>query len=77
MVHTRGGICEKTLVQTLDYLVIGSYAEPRWAYEKYGRKIEKALDNKSMGKGPSIISEAHWIRAIQSTPELPADADGC
>jgi NAD-dependent DNA ligase len=73
MVHARGGICEKTLVQTLDYLVIGSYAEPRWAYEKYGRKIEKALDNKIIGKGPAIISEAHWMRAIQSTPELPPE----
>ena len=73
LVHTRGGICEKTVVQSLDYLVIGSYAEPRWANEKYGRKIEKALDNREFGKGPAIISEAHWMRCIQKTPELPVD----
>jgi len=73
LVHTRGGICEKTVVQSLDYLVIGSYAEPRWANDKYGRKIEKALDNQELGHGPAIISEEHWMRCVQSATELPVD----
>ena len=54
----------------LSYLVVGSFAEPAWAFQSYGRKIETALELKSHGSNCKIISEEHWTKYLQSTPEL-------
>jgi hypothetical protein len=50
--------------------VVGSFAEPAWAHQSYGRKIETALELKSHGSTCKIISEEHWAKYLQSSPEL-------
>jgi BRCT domain type II-containing protein len=72
-VRTRGGMCYKHPTRDLNYLVVGSFAEPAWAHERYGRKIETALELKSHDANCKIISEEHWTKHLQSTPELPPE----
>lgn len=69
-VRARGGICHSHPTRDLSYLVVGSFAEPAWAFQSYGRKIETALELKSHGSNCKIISEEHWTKYLQSTPEL-------
>jgi hypothetical protein len=57
----------------LSYLVVGSFAEPAWAFQSYGRKIETTLELKSHGSNCKIISEEHWTKHLQRTPELPPE----
>jgi hypothetical protein len=72
-VRARGGICYKHPARDLNYLVVGSFAEPAWAHQSYGRKIEAALELRSHGSNCKIISEKHWTKYLQSTPELPPE----
>ena len=72
-VQARGGMCYKHATRDLSYLVVGSFAEPAWAFQSYGRKIETAIELKSHGSNCKIISEEHWTKFLQSTPELPPE----
>ncbi|MFZ1073300.1 MAG: BRCT domain-containing protein [Verrucomicrobiia bacterium] len=72
-VRARGGMCHSHPARDLSYLVVGSFTEPAWAFQSYGRKIETALELKSHGSNCKIISEEHWTKFLQSTPELPPE----
>jgi hypothetical protein len=72
-VRARGGMCCQHPTRDLNYLVVGSFVEPTWAHQNYGRKIETALELKSHGSNCKIISEKHWTKYLQSTPELPPE----
>ncbi len=52
------------LSKTTDFLVIGEYATRAWKQEAFGRKIEKAVALREEGHPISIISEAHWRKAL-------------
>ena len=69
-IRARGGICWQHPNHDLDYLVIGTFVTDSWAHEGYGRKIEKTLESKQTGANCKIVSEAHWVDALQKTPEL-------
>jgi hypothetical protein len=72
-VRARGGMCYKHPTRDVSFLVVGSFAEPAWVHQSYGRKIETALELKSHGSNCKIISEKHWTKYLQSTPELPPE----
>jgi NAD-dependent DNA ligase len=72
-VRARGGYCYERPNRDLNYLVVGSFAEPAWAHQTYGRKIENALELKLAGASCKIISEEHWTKFLQNIPELPPD----
>lgn len=72
-VRARGGMCYKHPTRDMSYLVVGSFAEPAWAHQSYGRKIETALELKSQGSNCKIISEERWATSLQNTPELPPE----
>jgi len=72
-VRARGGCCYERPNRDLNYLVIGTFAEPAWAHETYGRKIETALDLRAAGAHCKIISEEHWAASLKETPELPKE----
>ena len=72
-IRARGGVCWQHPNHDLDYLVIGTFVEGSWAHEGYGRKIEKTLECKRTGTICKIVSEAHWLDALQKTPELPEE----
>lgn len=59
-----GGIVEKTVSRSLDYLVIGATVTANWAFESYGRKIEKAVAYRESGGSPLIITERQWELAM-------------
>jgi hypothetical protein len=71
--RARGGYCYERPNRDLNYLVVGSFAEPAWAHKTYGRKIESALEFKVTGANCEIISEEHWTRFLKNIPELPLD----
>jgi NAD-dependent DNA ligase len=72
-VRARGGYCYERPNRDLNYLVVGSFAEPAWAHKIYGRKIESALELKLAGANCKIISEEYWTRFLKKVPELPPD----
>lgn len=53
------------LVKATDYLVIGSYVTASWKQEKFGRKIEKAIEQREKFGNTAIISEHHWEQAMR------------
>ena len=72
-VRARGGYCHEHPNQDLNYLVVGTFAEPAWAHKTFGRKIEHALELKQVGACCKIISEEHWTTFLQKVSELPPD----
>jgi NAD-dependent DNA ligase len=72
-VRARGGYCYERPNRDLNYLVIGTLAEPAWAHKTYGRKIETALELKNAGANCKIISEKRWTLAVKEIPELPKE----
>ena len=58
----KGAIIKNNVTKNLDYLVIGTLASRDWRYSTHGRKIEKALSLKSLGKPIIIINERTWLK---------------
>ena len=56
-IRARGGYCYQRPNRDLNYLVIGTFVEPSWAHQNYGRKIETTLELKRVGSRCKIISE--------------------
>lgn len=44
LVEKAGGIAKNSVIDNLDYLVIGAQSSPCWVYHTYGRKIEKVKE---------------------------------
>lgn len=61
----HGAIVKKDVVQTLDYLVIGSMASRDWKFTSHGRKIEAAIANQRLGFPSQIIKEEAWVCFIE------------
>jgi NAD-dependent DNA ligase len=72
-VRARGGVCCSHPNHELDYLIVGTFVESSWAHEGFGRKIENALEQKRSGFKCQIVSESHWAKAVQKTPEIPEE----
>ena len=64
----RGANISDSVTVDLDFLVIGSLRSEDWVHTTYGRKIEKAVDYRVKHGLPSIVSEAHWERALRIAP---------
>ena len=73
VVRARGGYCYERPNRDLNYLVIGTFAEPAWAHKTYGRKIETALELKNAGADCKIISEERWTLSVKEIPDLPKE----
>ena len=58
------------MTSSTDYLVVGIYATESWAHSSYGRKIETAVDYRSRGGKVKIISEKHWVDAMEEARAL-------
>lgn len=64
-VEQRKGIVEKNVVNDLDYLVIGAEGNECWAYSAYGRKVEKAIEQRKAGAKLLIVHEFDFWDAVQ------------
>ncbi|MEZ8193997.1 BRCT domain-containing protein [Vibrio cortegadensis] len=62
---SHGAIVKKDVVQTLDYLVIGSMASRDWKFTSHGRKIEATIANQRLGFPSQIIKEEAWSSFIE------------
>lgn len=60
----RGGLISKSIVQTLDYLVIGEIGSRDWVHSTHGRKIEKAIKYRDADEDISIVGEQHWVEFL-------------
>jgi len=67
----RGATCQGRPTSATGFFVIGTIANPRWAHETYGRKIEAAVSLKNSGCGIRIVAEEHWIRFLDLAPVRP------
>ena len=65
-VEALGGEAASSVVQKLDYLVIGTFSSADWIHTNYGRKIEKAVAYRDeKGLPLAIISEQHWLEHVE------------
>lgn len=71
-VRSRNGLSQKVINTNLDYLVVGSVPSPAWKFGKYGNKINKARTLIKEGAKTEIISEASFMKALESI--APTDA---
>ena len=61
-----GGRVTSGVTKSIDYLVIGHYVTSSWKHEKFGTKIEQAMEYRDRFGRPKIISEAHWRQSLES-----------
>ncbi|MGX5856499.1 BRCT domain-containing protein [Dyadobacter jiangsuensis] len=64
IVEMYGGIAADSVTAKLHYLVICDVRNPAWAFEMYGRKVEKAMNMKKKGAGPKVIFEEDLFAAL-------------
>jgi hypothetical protein len=63
-VNQAGGICESSVTQRTNYLIIGTFGSRDWVQSSHGRKIEKAMEYKNKGFSISIVGEDHWASSL-------------
>ena len=63
-IEQAGGIIDRGVKKTTDYLVVGSLGSDKWKTGNYGSKIEKALQWISKGVNITIIEEEDFIKQI-------------
>lgn len=60
----RGALAHPSVINGLDYLVIGTLASRDWINTSHGRKIESAVANKGKGKPVVILAEEVWVKHL-------------
>lgn len=63
-----GGKPVRSVIKTLDYLVVGTLASSDWIGNNHGRKIEKALHYKEKGSPIKILTEETLVQFISIDP---------
>ena len=64
-VASRGGRALKGVSGQVEYLVVGSLGSPAWSRGSYGSKIEEAVLLRREHGRPAIVSEEHWVAALE------------
>lgn len=65
----RGGNCVLKPTTVTHFVVIGTIANPRWAHQLYGRKIESAVSLQGSGHKIKILAEEHWVTFLEKFPQ--------
>ena len=65
IVEMYGGIAADSVTAKLQYLIICDVRNPAWAFEMYGRKVEKAMNMKKKGAGPEVVFEEDLFEVLQ------------
>ncbi len=66
LIESAGGIIDKGVKKTTNYVVVGAKGSDNWKTGKYGGKIQKALELKDKGADIEIVEEKGFISAMQS-----------
>jgi NAD-dependent DNA ligase len=64
VVEMYGRIAADSVTAKLHYLVICDVRNPAWAFEMYGRKVEKAMNLKKKGARPGVVFEEDLFAAL-------------
>jgi hypothetical protein len=57
---SMGGQYNNVVINQTDYLIIGDRNNPCWVFSCYGRKVEKAIENRQKGLPIQIIKEVDF-----------------
>lgn len=63
-VYRHGGVFIDTVRNDMNYLVVGTEANPCWAFSCYGRKVEWVMNQRRAGKQILIVHEADFADAL-------------
>lgn len=64
-IESAGGIFKNSVVKDTDFLVVGGKGNICWAFLKYGRKIEQAIEMRKKGGKIVIVHENDFWDAIE------------
>jgi len=64
-VTERGARVGETVTQRTGFLVVGPIASKAWLESTHGRKIMRAVELRRDGQPVRIVSEEHWIQALE------------
>lgn len=70
-----GAIVKKSVIKSLDYLIVGGQGSSMWSAGNYGNKVKKALENQSKGLHVQIIREADFFAALSKNESKPETAN--
>lgn len=66
VISKKGGIYHESVVEELNYLVIGADGNPAWAYSCYGRKVEAAIRLRKHGYPLLLVHESDfWDATVE------------
>ena len=66
IVEMYGGAAAASVTAQLHYLVICDVPNPAWAFQMYGRKVEKAMNMKKKGAGVEVVFEKDLLDVLQN-----------
>ena len=55
LILEKGGLIHNDVQRNTTYLIYCDAGQPAWAYACYGRKVEKAMQNRKRGTGQILI----------------------
>lgn len=59
-----GAKFSNSVIDSLDYLIVGADGNPCWAYACYGRKVEKAVELRKKGRRVLLVREDDFHDAV-------------
>lgn len=65
LIETAGGIIDKTVKTSTNYVVVGANGSRNWKAGNYGQKIHRAVEMKDKGYDIDIVEEAGFIPAVK------------
>jgi len=66
MIEARGGRYIDGVSGKTNYLIVGLNGSDEWKHGNFGTKIAKAIQLRDEGRMLAIVSEKHWVEAIDS-----------
>ena len=64
IIESNGGKYKDNVLNDTDFLIVGSEGNPCWAFSCYGRKVEKAMQQRKNGSKICIINEIDFWDAL-------------
>jgi hypothetical protein len=63
-IELRGGLVKGGISKKIRYLVVGNIGSRDWKHSSFGRKIEQAIELRSLGHPLCLVPEHHWRASL-------------
>ena len=73
IIKEKNGIIDENVKKTTNYLIVGAKGSDHWKTNKYGGKIQKAMEYRGKGANIQIIEERVFVSCIESNNESEND----